>query len=355
VRTSISAAAITGAVLVGIPPAAGAASGSPQSSAQPSASRLFSFADSQLGESSGLAPSSDGKSVFTHNDSGDSARFFRIDARGDTVAVYTLRGATNVDWEDMATGTDSSGRPVLYFGDIGDNATRRGEIAVYQVPEPTGPSREVPWVRYRFAYPDGAHDAEALLVEPRTHRIYIATKVLVGGGELYAAPQPLSTTAVNVLSAVRSVPAFTTSGDFSPDGSRVVLLTYLGAYWADGLRDGWHRFEVAVQRQNESISFTRDGSAVLVGSEGVHSSVYRVRLPASSALSAPTATSSGLPGAAKPGAPARNTRVPIDTLLISLGVVLVGIASLGWWRLRRGQLGDHPEFAARRSYPRHRD
>ena len=40
---------------------------------------------------------------------------------------------------------------------------------------------------YRFTYPDGPHDAEALLVDPRDGRIWIATKDVFGGG-LYRAP-----------------------------------------------------------------------------------------------------------------------------------------------------------------------
>src|SRR5690348_8892731 len=146
--------------------AALAASGAPGPSASALFS-LFSYADPQITESSGIAASSFDDTFYTHNDSGDSARFFRVDAHGNTVAVYTLRGATNVDWEDMATGTDAAGHRVLYFGDIGDNDRKRSEIAVYQVPEPRGASSDVTWVRYRFAYPDGSHDAEALLVNPR--------------------------------------------------------------------------------------------------------------------------------------------------------------------------------------------
>src|SRR6185437_12662303 len=106
---------------------------------------LFKFADSQIDESSGLGTSSYGDGiVYTHNDSGDTARFFAVNSSGATVAIYTLKGATAHDWEDMETGTDASGKPVLYLGDIGDNSAKRTEIDVYQVPEPRGPSANVP-------------------------------------------------------------------------------------------------------------------------------------------------------------------------------------------------------------------
>jgi hypothetical protein len=245
---------------------------------------LFTFADSQINESSGLGTSSFGDGiVYTHNDSGDTARFFAVNSSGATVAVYTLKGATAHDWEDMETGTDASGKPVLYFGDIGDNSAKRTEIDVYQVPEPRGPSANVPWVRYRFTYPDGPHNAETLMVDPRSHRIFIASKSAVGNGRLYEAPAVLSTTAINKLVAVvpeRIVPMLTTSGDISPDGKLMVLLTYFSAYWSLGVNGELHEFPVTEQRQDEAIAFTRDGKSVLVGSEGMHSGVYRIALPA---------------------------------------------------------------------------
>jgi hypothetical protein len=276
-RTAIAAAALTcafGGTATAVAPASASASVAP-------ASALFSFADPRITESSGLAASSTGRDVFTINDSGNSAMVYRVDASGATVATYPLKGATNIDWEDLATGTDAHGRHVLYVADIGDNSSKRKEISVYRIAEPSGASKDVTWVRYRFSYPDGPHDAEALLVDPTTQRIYIATKSMLSSGELFAASTSLSSTSLNGLSRVRAVPAMTTSGDFSPDGNQIVLLTYLAAYRADGITAPLQRFSVPLQKQNESIAFVPNGDAVLVGSEGAHSAVYRVTLPPS--------------------------------------------------------------------------
>jgi hypothetical protein len=298
---------------------------SPGWSAAASTDPLFRFADTRIVESSGLAISSYGDGiVYTHNDSGDSARFFAVDPQGATIAVYTLRGAINVDWEDMASGTDSQRHPVLYFADIGDNARSRTEIDVYRVGEPRGPSADVPWVRYRFGYPDGAHDAETLLVDPRTHRMYIATKSLIGDGELYAAPTVLSTSELNVLTPLRAVPPLTTSGDFSPDGSRIVLLTYLRAYWATGVDGSLHGFDVPLQPQDEAIAFTRDGASALVGSEGLHSAVFRVALPGPAPVESLVPRSSSA-SAVSAGAPSSGPATPQATSTSSRG------DSTGWW------------------------
>ena len=54
------------------------------------------------------------------------------------------------------------------------------------------PSCATPRARYRLRYADGPHDAEALLDDPRSDRLYVATKEAAGGG-LYRAPAWLRT------------------------------------------------------------------------------------------------------------------------------------------------------------------
>lgn len=334
-RTSRGAALVTAAVLAGGAFAATllGALASPGYAVTSDSTLLFKFADTQIDESSGLGTSSYGDGiVYTHNDSGDTARFFAVNSSGATVAIYTLKGATAHDWEDMDTGTDASDKPVLYFGDIGDNSAKRTEIDVYQVPEPRGPSANVPWIRYRFAYPDGPHNAETLMVDPHTHRIFIASKAAIGDGLLYEAPAVLSTTAMNELAIVvpqRTVPMLTTSGDISPDGKLMVLLTYFAAYWSAGVNGELHEFPVTEQRQDEAIAFTRDGKSVLVGSEGVHSAVYRIALPAEAiaadaalatpTTSLPTSSVSFESPAAAPASSALVTSIPAPSEAASSG------------------------------------
>ena len=141
---------------------------------------LFRFDDARITEASGLAVACPSGLVLTHNDSGDTARFFAVDRQGRTVATYSLRGADAVDWEDMARDGDR-----LYLADIGDNARSRDHVDVYEtaVPDGSGPTT-LPATRHRLRYPDGAHDAEALLV--RDGRIFVVVKS--GDGAVYAAP-----------------------------------------------------------------------------------------------------------------------------------------------------------------------
>jgi len=349
VRTAIAAAALTcafGGTATAVASASGpasasgspAASGSGPASAAP-ASALFSFADPRITESSGLAASSSGSDVFTINDSGNSAVVYRVDAGGATVATYALKGAVNIDWEDLATGTDAVGQHVLYVADIGDNSLKRKEISIYRIAEPSGASKDVTWVRYGFGYPDGPHDAEALLVDPTTQRIYIATKSMLSNGELFAAPTSPSSTSLNRLSPVRAVPAMTTSGDFSPDGKQIVLLTYLAAYRADGITAPLQRFSVPLQKQNESIAFVPNGDAVLVGSEGLHSAVYRVTLSSSpAAQTSATGSATPAPGPSRPSSGSSASRIAGFLVFVVVVAVAVGGARLAR-RSRRKRLG----------------
>ena len=129
-----------------------------------------SLADERISESSGIAASSStDEIVFTHNDSGDRARFFAVETGTcATRATYEVNGASNLDWEDMAAGLAADGAPVLWLADIGDNRARRASVVVYEVDEPAagapgGALRTR--ARRTLTYPDGPQDAETLIVD----------------------------------------------------------------------------------------------------------------------------------------------------------------------------------------------
>lgn len=146
---------------------------------------VFEFQDEEIAESSGLAVASyDPGLVFTHNDSsdGEPARLFAVGGDGRTRATYPLARVECEDCEDLAR----VGR-TIWLADIGNNWRRRAEVALYRFPEPRGASRPITtWARYRFRYADGRHDAEGLLVQPGTGRVFLVTKELLGTSAVYA-------------------------------------------------------------------------------------------------------------------------------------------------------------------------
>ena len=258
--------------------------------------------DPRIVESSGLALSRRHPGVvWTHNDSGDQARLFAVGSDGQTRAVLTLPGVDARDWEAVAAGRDDRGRPALFAGDIGDNNGVWPEVAVYRVTEPaTLRDATVPAVRYRLRYADGPHDAEALLVDPGSNRLYVATKSETGGG-LYRAPPRLDPAGANVLQRIARVPPVVTDGAFLPSGRAFVLRDYQQAhlYTAPGRRAG--SFDLPLQFQGESLTVSSDGRSVLVGSEGPDSELWRVPLPGS-LLARVTPTTRAPAGAAPPSA-----------------------------------------------------
>jgi hypothetical protein len=294
--------------------------------------------DPRILESSGLALSGRHETVlWTHNDSDDGPRLYAVGSDGRTQATLNLGGAAARDWEGMAAGRDDRGRPALFVGDIGDNNGVWPEIAVYRVTEPaTLGDATVPAVRYRLRYADGPHDAEALLVDPRSNRLYVASKD-AAGGSLYRAPARLRSDQVNVLRRVARVPPVVTDGAFLPDGRGFVLRDYQGAhlYRAPGRRAG--AFELPLQFQGESITATADGKSVLAGSEGPASEVWRVPLP-DDLLAKLTPATQAPPGAAPAptGPPSADGGWDWAPLLAAAGgLVLLGAVVLLWVAGRR--------------------
>lgn len=238
--------------------------------------------DERITESSGLARSRVHSGLlWTHNDRGDSARVFGVARDGTTSSVLTLDGVQAVDFEALAWGRDPQGRSALYVGDIGDNSRSRDEIAVHRVPEPEElRDSEVTPVTFRFQYPGAAaHDAETLLVDPRSQQIYIVTKS-DSVGAVYAAPPSPDPEQVEELVYVGPAPVGVTDGAMQWSGA-VVLRGYTSVTVMHGVKalEDSVTSDLPKQRQGESLTMAFGGTTMLIGSEGPTSQVLRVPLP----------------------------------------------------------------------------
>lgn len=272
---------------------------------------LGTVADPALTEGSGLAASRTNPGLlWAHNDSGDGPFVYCLQPTGAACGTWRVTGAEARDWEDMAAGPGpEAGRSYLYLGDIGDNARGRPDVTVYRVPEPavtpaaTGSTREgagatEPAEALRLRYPDGPHDAEALLVHPATGDLYIVAKEPSADPPVYRARAPLAPGPPAVLERVAGLrlPAavarleLVTGGDIAPDGRRLVLATYTAGYeltlpeGAAAFDDIWTlppvRLALAPRRQGEAIAYRLDGAAVLTISEGAGEPIAEVaRVP----------------------------------------------------------------------------
>ena len=225
----------------------------------------FTFQDPAIVESSGLVVG-DGLFVTT-NDSGDTGRVFTVDATGRTVGV-TSWSLPPTDVEALAP----AGPGEVWVGDIGDNTASRPSVTVVRVPFGPG-DRTVTPPAYQLVYPDGPHDAEALLAAP-DGRLLVVSKELFGG-TVYAAPKRLSASGPNQLAKVTRTMGVVTDGAFFPDGRHYVLRDYgtAAVYTYPGNRKVGS-FRLPDQPQGEGIAVDGDGW-VHVSSEGLHSQVLR--------------------------------------------------------------------------------
>ncbi|MGZ4785991.1 MAG: PE family protein, partial [Acidimicrobiales bacterium] len=253
--------------------------------------------DPALDEASGIAASRRNPGVWwVHDDSGDTARFFGLSDTGQVVATVDVDGATAVDWEDIAVGppaTDAG--ETLYLGDIGDNGRSRSNVTVYRTTEPAvdrstpGATAHLRADTLTLTYPDGPHDAEALMVDPRSGDLVIVTKdwTLAGRSQVFRAPadRPAGSTTVLEQVATLDLPIATlvTGADISPDGSLVALRSYAGValYPREEGQDLWDAFDqqpcagpLPVEKQGEAIGFAADGSSYATISEGTRPTLH---------------------------------------------------------------------------------
>ena len=226
--------------------------------------------------------------LWTHNDSGDRARILAVRAGGAFAGSFDIPGAESIDAEDIATGPRPGGGALLYLADIGDNDAERASVVVWRVPEPSAAAAPggttAPPRRIELRYPDGAQNAETLLVDPRRGDLAIVTKDFGGRSVLYTAPASAGAdgTVTTLRRAARidfGFAGLATGGDVSRSGSVIVVRTY-GAAFAWTRRAGESigaamrrrpcrsHADLATEGQGEAIALTADGRGFYTVAEG---------------------------------------------------------------------------------------
>lgn len=255
--------------------------------------------DTALKEVSGIAASRINKNIlYVHNDSGDTSRFFAIDPSGNLKATFYFK-ANVVDCEDIAVGWGpEKSKSYVYLGDIGDNHAQRRSITVYRFEEPTitnaKPFTQIKTDAYHLKYPDGAHDAETLMIDPVDRLMYIITKREDSVG-VYAAPLNASFTDTILLQKKAKL-HFTglplmkwiTAGNISADGSEILVKSYQKVYfwkrqpgkpvWKT-LQNKPTELPYITEKQGEAIGFTVTGKGYYTTSEGKNAPIYYYNLP----------------------------------------------------------------------------
>ena len=257
------------------------------------------LANPELTELSGLCRSlASDDWLWGHNDSGDTARLFRVGLDGSDGGVVEVPEAHAIDWEDIAS-FRWQGKPALLIGDIGDNAAQRPAITLYAVSDPGAKGRRASLLwQLNLRYPDGARDAEGLAVDPLSGDILVLSKrerppLVYLAAMPVEAPEPGAVLMLEALGPVLhlSVPTaadladdpkygllrdWPTALDIAPDGSSAVVTTYKDAYryrriagepWAATFARPPQRIDLPQWKQTEAGGFTADGNRFCAGSE----------------------------------------------------------------------------------------
>lgn len=302
--------------------------------------------DERLAEASGLVAEPVGTYAVV-NDSGNASTVYVLDERCAVIGEREVPEQGR-DVEDLARGADGT----LWIADIGDNGRRRSSVAVLRL-APGGDETVT-----RFVYPDGAHDAESLLV-PGDDRPVIVTKDLSGRSGVYVAetapdgsgdseePRPLRRAGEVVVpgEAITSVGSGTyTGGAISADGRVVALRTYTDAwlYPAPGgtataedvvtaLSSPPVRVPLSGEVQGEALAFAPDGTLLATGeTPSGERPAPLLAVPGATTLATEgtPATSAGRPAPERAGLPEPLTTIGV-VVAVALGVfALVAVVAV---------------------------
>ncbi|WP_425548664.1 hypothetical protein [Amycolatopsis ultiminotia] len=318
--------------------------GAMPAAAAPAPETACRITDSRVNELSGLV--SDGAHWYAINDGGTKVQVFVLDRK---CAVQRVLSAPTdpYDVEDLARAADGT----LWLSDTGDNRHQRSTVALLEM-KPAGGSV----VLHRLTYPDGAHDAEALLLD-RAGTPYLVTKDVLGDAKVYRPTGPLASPGPTPLEQVGTLrvhstdtpggpvgsfgSVLVTGGATSADGTVVAVRTYTDAYLypapdgdvAAALRREPVRVALPNEKQGEALAFEPDGTLLSAG-EGTGQPVRTIR-NATSLVAAPSPTppdgTADQPSASSSSSAENSNGVP---MLPAAGIA-VAVVFGGWFLLSR--------------------
>lgn len=193
----------------------------------------FAVSEPALNEASGIADSKANPGyLWVEQDSGNPPDIHLLQHNGAWLKSIHLANLVNRDWEDLVLAAGpKTGVQYLYIAETGDNLLVHTDYAIYRLEEPTAATDTVKQIdKIAFFYPDGSHNAEAILVDGDTKDIYIITKV-DRRSKVYKLTYPYSTTVANKAEEVGVLTYnLAVSATISPSGKEIVIKTYDAIY-----------------------------------------------------------------------------------------------------------------------------
>ena len=229
-------------------------------------------------EASGIAASATRPGfLWIQEDSGNPAEIALYSAAGLVSGRMHIQGVINRDWEDLAvSGGPDAGVHYLYLADIGNNDGTAADTKIIRFPEPApGTDTVRSPVLIPFQYSDGPRDAEAFLVDPVSHDIFLITK-RDSVGRIYRLTYPY--TGSNAVAAlVGQLPySGVTGACINPEGSEILIRTYTNILYyrknageniAQSLSRPGLPAQYQLEPQGEAITFGADNQGYYTLSE----------------------------------------------------------------------------------------
>ena len=183
---------------------------------------------SQLTELSGLARVVNKNTFWAHNDGGNPAELFEIEASGKVVSKLELPQLKNTDWEDLAQDSDRN----LYIADLGNNQNQRRDLQLYKVNPEKPQNVETIQVRYTdqkmFPPPVNQRNFDCEAVAWHSGKLYLFSKNRSKTNrfvKMYSLPAQAGNYTLASQDSIYCN-AMVTAADISPDGRTLALLTY---------------------------------------------------------------------------------------------------------------------------------
>ena len=223
-------------------------------------------------EGSGIADSKiNPGNIWVEEDNDNPPQIILLKYDGTIVKKVFIDGAVNRDWEDMALYDNS-----IYVADIGDNKQVYKSYTFYIFPEPSSTTDTVKNIKaVSFMYPDGSHDAEAFLLDRKSHDIYIITK-RDNPSRIYKLSYPYAAP-VNTVTLVSKLNYTGVVGAAaSNDEKEMIVKTYLGLNYyrrkngqsiIDCLMQSPRPLPYIVEPQGEAVCFAQKNNGFFTLSE----------------------------------------------------------------------------------------
>lgn len=195
------------------------------------APKPFALLPPKLAENSGMVY--DRGILWTITDSGGPNILYGINLNGEIVAEATLKGASNIDWEDIAQDEN-----YFYIADSGKNIGNRRNLNIYKVAKKQirlYGKQEVEAQKIHYSYPDQvdftaaphAHSFDCEAIIAYSDSLYLLTKDWVNNRtNLYSLPKTPGNFVVSICPVSFDSRGLLTGADITPDGKHLFLIGY---------------------------------------------------------------------------------------------------------------------------------